>query len=97
MSGEVGKGHTLAKRVYEKFDTEKEAKNLKRNDYTVWAIWKSGIPIRTINALINKKVTFDIKEALNWLDDAQNILKPKNNFSYRLEEIKGLRKRLAKN
>lgn len=97
MSGEIGKGHTMARDIYEKFDTEKDALFLKQTDYSVWAIWKSGIPIRTINALIDKKVIFDKKEMLAWIADAQKILKPEHNFDYRLAEIKELKVKLRQN
>jgi tetratricopeptide (TPR) repeat protein len=96
MSGETGRGHTLAVETFAIFDTDEDAIFLKKNDYVTWAIWKSGIPIRTINALLDRKVTFDKKEALSWLSQTENIfISPKNNqlwadFQYRKDEMRTL-------
>ena len=96
MSGQVERGYKMALNVYAKFDKEKEAKALKKDNYTTWAIWRTGIPLRTINALIDKKFTFDKKGALEWLSQSESILNPAESmklwtdFKYRKDEIKYL-------
>lgn len=100
MLGQTGKGHTLARTVYDKFDSTAEAKNLKQQDLTTWLIWKSGIPIRTINALMDKKIVFNTKEAYEWLNDVEEMLKSVKNkklwadLKYRMGELNSVKKRL---
>ena len=100
LAGQTTKGHLMAENVYRKFDTDKEAINLKKSDLTTWLIWRSGIPIRTINALIDKSVIFDIKEAQKWLEDAEKLLVSAKDMplwadlKYRLTELKTVRERL---
>ena len=95
MSGQVKRGYDLARNVYEKFDKEKEALQLKNNDYAVWVIWKTGIPIRTVSALIERKQTFNKPEVVNWLLEAEEDLNLGNgklwaDLKYRKAEIKNL-------
>lgn len=100
MSGETGKGHTKAMETYNMFDKEKDAILLKKNDFATWAIWKSGIPIRTINALMDNKVGFDKKVVELWLNKTEEILRSsknetfKNTFKYRLDEIASVKRRM---
>lgn len=94
MSGQYGKGHTLAEDTYKKFDTDKNALFLKKSDYLTWAIWKTGVPIRTIGALLDRKVIFDKDIAYDWLSGAEKNLIPKEKFDYRIDEIKAVKQRL---
>ena len=87
------------KKIYEKFDKTPEGNRLKKKDYVTWAIWKSGIPIRTIKALLDQKREFDKKLMLDWLNEAKKDLNPKNkklwsDFSYRRNEIGSAKKKL---
>lgn len=66
-----------------KFGNAKIGKDLKRKDYKTWAIWKSGIVIRTASVL-NKP------EAIDLITEIKNDLKPKKDFGYRIEELKEL-------
>lgn len=99
-SGNLNKGLTAARRIYKKYDLNPEARFLRRKDYYTWAVWKSGIPIRTINSLMDKKALLDRKKMLDWLDEAENLLvKPKGariwgDFGIRRGEIEAIKKRL---
>ena len=96
MSGEIKAGLLGAKKLFKKFNTNSKALTLKKKDYLTWAIWRSGIPIRTINALIDKKQLFNNKEMLKWLAEAEKDL-AKGDFSYRKAEIKTLKQKLQEN
>lgn len=90
MDGQTDSGYKLAKSTYKKFFDSKEGKELKKKDYSAWAIWMSGLVIRTINALIAKSVNFNSKEIEDWIKNTEKYLDNKNLFSYRKEEIKKL-------
>lgn len=90
MSGNYTKGYKLARNIYNKFLNTSEGKNLKTKDYNTWAIWMSGITIRTVSALIEKKISFNLKEIENWVNDTERYLDKKDTFSYRKTEIKEL-------
>ncbi|EKE05734.1 MAG: hypothetical protein ACD_19C00182G0062 [uncultured bacterium] len=90
MSGQTTIGYKLAKSVYKKFLDSKEGKELQKNDYNAWAIWMSGIAIRTVNALIDIKVNFNKQEIESWIKDTEKYLMKNDSFSYRKMEIKEL-------
>ena len=90
MSGEYSKGLKLSKIVYNKFLKSPEGEKLKQDDYNTWAIWMSGVTIRTVNALIEKKINFNLQEIEMWIKDTEKYLNQKGNFSYRKSEIKEL-------
>ncbi len=91
MSGEYSNGYKLARRLYNKFINSDQGKILKKNDCTTWTIWMSGITIRTVAALIEKKVSFNLKDIENWIKDTEKYLvNKKNEFSYRKAEVKEL-------
>jgi hypothetical protein len=96
MSGRTDLGYKMARKTFENFDSTVSGKDLKKKDYQTWAIWRSGIAIRTINALILKGLNFNKKEMSDWLKTVENQLKGKN-FSYRNAEIKSLKEKLQKN
>jgi tetratricopeptide (TPR) repeat protein len=95
MSGSTSRGYELAWKTFNNFDTDRDAIFLKENDYVTWAIWKSGIPVRTINAFLDKKVTFDRKDAVKWLLQVEALLRGDRNFKYRKNEVILLRKKLS--
>lgn len=97
MSGDYDKGYKLAKSTYRKFFDSKQGGDLKSKDYQTWGIWVSGITIRTISAFVDKKLTFNKKEFITWLLETEKLLRPSKNFSYRLEEIELLKKKLLPN
>lgn len=100
LSGQVKTGVWLAKKTFKKYDTNLEAKRLKKKDYFTWAVWKSGIPIRVLAALEDKKVLYDKTEMLGWLNQAEALLiKPRGvkvwgDFDIRRDEIVALKRRL---
>jgi len=97
MSGKADLGYKLALKTYDKFETDENAIKLRKNDYFTWAVWKSGIVIRTITALLDIKSTIGKIDLKDWLDDAEKTLVPKRSFSYRLSEVKMLKKMLLPN
>jgi len=105
MSGDTRKGMLLAKEAYGDLDSGRDGKYLKNKDYFTWAVWLSGIPIRTINALIDKSQTFDRRQMLSWLSRAEQALViPKGvktwgdkSFQFRKDEIAALRRRIKAN
>ena len=101
MSGNINEGFKLAEKTYRDFDLTKEGKFLKTKDYTTWVIWKTGIPVRTINAFIQKKITFDRKRMVKWLEFAGVDLYPDkkvkvwSDFSFRRAEIEAVNNKLG--
>lgn len=94
MSGQYNKGLELSKSIYNKFLKSPEGKKLKQVDYNTWAIWMSGVTIRTVNALIEKKVNFNLQEIEMWIKDTEKYLNKEDVFSYRKDELNNLKKRI---
>jgi tetratricopeptide (TPR) repeat protein len=100
LSGRAKEGLTLARKVFNKYDLDSEAKNLKKKDYYTWAVWKSGIPIRVAAALEDKRIVFDKKEMTVWLNEAESFLSPPRgakiwgDFGIRRDEISALKRKL---
>lgn len=105
MSGKTKEGVLLAKETFGQLNEDSDGKYLKKKDYFTWAVWLSGIPIRTIGALIDKNITFNRGEMLAWLSEAEKVLvipKAQNtwgdkNFQFRKDEIVALRRKLRLN
>lgn len=98
MAGQFDKGYKLARSVYNKFLSSSEGKELKKKSYQTWIIWLSGLVIRTINALYDKKVNFDKKEINRWISLIEKELNSKKaEFSYRKQELNDLKARLTGN
>lgn len=93
MAGRTRRGLTIVRRLFKEFDTNKIGRYLKKNDYQTWAIWRSGLVIRTVEAFIDKKVDFDKKEIKNWLWEIEKDLS-KGDFSYRKKELEDLKLKL---
>lgn len=74
MLGKQEEGLKLAKDVYAKYDETEQGKYLKVNNYYTWAVWKSGVPIFAIQALLASRKEFDKNMAIEWLKDADNFL-----------------------
>ena len=94
--GKTEEGINLVHQTLKDFDQSVEGKRLKENDYYAWAVWKSGIEIRTAEHLAkdkNGEYDFLVKE---FLTDAENILKmPDGNtevFRLRLDELQEAKK-----
>ena len=100
MSGDSEKGLKKAKIVYRKYETIKQGRQLKKKDYTTWAIWRTGCVIFVVRGVIEGKLKIDKKEILNWLTEAEKLLSPSKkvklwaDFQYRKDEIGALKKKL---
>jgi tetratricopeptide (TPR) repeat protein len=101
-TGRVKTGWEMSKKIYKKFDSG-EAAELKNKDYSTWAIWKSGIPIRIGQAMRNNKLLInliDLREYKTWLDEAEKLLYPPPevkvwvDFNYRKNEIEAIRREM---
>jgi tetratricopeptide (TPR) repeat protein len=105
MSGDAKRGMELARRTYRDLASGPDGRYLKRKDYFTWAVWLSGIPIRTTSALIDKRQTFDNQGMLFWLSQAEKVLViPEGartwgdkNFQFRKDEIAAIRRRIKAN
>ena len=71
MNGQTDAGYKLAKSTYKKFFDSEVGMKLEKNDYSTWAIWMSGVTIRTVNALIAKKVSFNKQEIEKWIKNTE--------------------------
>ncbi len=101
-TGKIKTGWEKSKRIYKRFDTA-EAADLKQKDYSTWAIWKSGVPIRIGQAMRNNKLLIDLidlNEYKKWLDEAEKLLYPPPevkvwvDFQFRKNEIAAIRREL---
>jgi len=97
----IDKGIELAEQTIKDFDESEEGKWLKDNNYYTWAVWKSGIEIRTAEHIFRKKVSQHIGLAEAFLEDAENILKMPDgtteSFRLRLDELDTTRDLMNKN
>lgn len=88
MSGKANLGFKLAQKALKDVDSIKK-------DYYTWAVWKSGIVIRTVVALLTKKAKFDQKLINKWVSEIEKDLSKKGfDFGYRLAELEKLKKKL---
>jgi hypothetical protein len=93
-NGQVQKGYDLAMATYNKFDSDKMALSLKDDDFYTWAVWKSGVALRSTAALLEIKSTEQKADLKDWLNDVENILVPQKDFSYRFDQLKALKAKL---
>lgn len=99
LSGQIKKGWEASKKIYEKFDVN-EGAELKEKDYSTWAIWKSGVPIRIGLTMRTKKFQIDLNEYKKWLEKAEKLLYPPPevkvwvDFGFRKNEIEAIRREL---
>ena len=89
--GRIDKGIGLAEQTLRDFDESEEGLWLKDNNYYTWAVWKSGIEMRTAENILRKKDAQHIGLAKVFLADSENILKMPDgsteNFRLRLDEL----------
>jgi hypothetical protein len=92
---EESEGMYLAQRVLKDFDETAEGKWLKQNDYYTWAVWKSGVEMRTAEHILKSKSEKYANLAGNFLKDAESILKMPNGnteiFELRLMELNNIK------
>ena len=97
-AGDIKKGYNYSKKVYKKYLETNTGSKLYKKDYFTWAVWRSGVVIRTIDTLVNKKVNFNDIEIKNWLHEVEKELNVKGyDFSYRKKELSDLKARLKFN
>uniref|UniRef100_A0A7C4XH40 Tetratricopeptide repeat protein n=1 Tax=candidate division WWE3 bacterium TaxID=2053526 RepID=A0A7C4XH40_UNCKA len=93
--GEIESGLELAKNVYTMFDESDVGKKLKEEDYYVWAVWKTGIPCRVLQALQDINSPYDKQMFEEWLTKSLQDLQGKggkttwgdSRFQFRVDEI----------
>jgi tetratricopeptide (TPR) repeat protein len=105
MSGDIKGGVELAEQTFDRFNNSEEGLDRKEADYYTWAVWASGIPIRTVSALLlTKALPADKKMwAEEWLRKAEAMMAfpdgsdtwGDKNFEYRKNELKKVREGLA--
>jgi len=90
--GKEDRGLNLMDQVLADYDQSVEGQWLKSHDYYTWAVWKSGVEIRTAKHLIEHSDSTQAKELIN---DAETILKmPDGNteiFGLRIGELNHLK------
>jgi hypothetical protein len=88
-------GFDLAVKTLEDFDKSEEGIWLKENDYYTWAVWKSGVEIRTAQHFANKKYNKHSQIIKDWVIDADLILRmpngDKEQFRIRRDELENLK------
>ena len=88
-------GLDLATQTLKDFDTSPEGLWLKENDYYTWAVWKSGIEIRTAQHYCQKNDTQKLEIMRDWIVDAESILQTpdgdKEPFEIRLDELNNVK------
>lgn len=91
-----GEGVNLTKQTLKDFDESPEGKWLKENNYYTWAVWKSGIEIRTAEYFGKSKNILYQPLAKEFLEDTRKILRmPDGNteiFRLRLDELHAVSK-----
>lgn len=100
QNGDTDNGIKLATETFDDFNNSEKGKTLKEKDYFTWAVWRSGIIPRVIEALIDTKSNFDKELITKYLDESEKILKnPEGKitwgdsaFQLRLDEISKARK-----
>lgn len=100
MSGKPKEGLIRARRTLVKYVSDREAKLLKTKDYYTWAVWKSGVAIRVVGALLARNYVLDRKEVGSWIAETEkDIMPPKSikiwgDFSARRAELAALKRKL---
>lgn len=93
-------GLDLATQTLKDFDTSPEGLWLKENDYYTWAVWKSGIEIRTAKHYLQKNDTRIFETMRGWIVDSDSILQtPEGNkkpFEIRIAELDQVKELISK-
>jgi len=85
----------VAQQTLSSFDKSPEGEWLKNQDYYTWAVWKSGIEIRNSGALLGtKRESLYRENIISWLDNADAILTPNYDFSFRRQELSEVQSKL---
>lgn len=98
--GKTEEGIGLAQQTLNDFDRSDDGKWLKENNYYAWAVWKSGIEIRTAEHVAKTKDSEHADLAKTFLSDAENILRMPDgtteSFRLRLDELSSTKEQLVK-
>ena len=101
-SGKVKEGTDKSRKLYEAFEISPEGKKLREMDYATWAIWRTGIVYRTVNALLDAQSSaLRMDEMKMWVMDSEKLLYPPPDvkvwvdFSYRKTEFENTKMRLG--
>jgi hypothetical protein len=96
MHGKIAEGMGLGRRTYAEFDQSEDAKVLRKEDYSTWAVWKSGAAVQVAQGLLTTNTINPFKEGIiDWLIDAKVVVEdPRNRFRIRIDEIESLIKRI---
>jgi tetratricopeptide (TPR) repeat protein len=100
----IDEGIELAEKTFNQFLNDGDAVELKKNDFTTWVIWATGVFPRLLDALTKTNADFDKDLVQKYLSKSQDLLKnPENKptwgkdlFKYRLDEIKKAKTLLEK-
>lgn len=99
--GKIEEGLGLAQQTLKDFDDSDEGKWLKENNYYAWAVWKSGIEIRTAGYIAKTRDSGHADLAKDFLNDSESILKMPDgtteNFRLRLDELNTTKDLIGKN
>lgn len=92
----VGQGFEMAVKTIDEFDDSEEGKWIKEVDYYKWAVWKSGIQIRTAQYIKIFHIKNKQEFAQQLLQDARKILVMPNGstkeFAQRIAELNQVNK-----
>jgi len=98
--GKTEDGLGLAQKTLKDFDDSDEGRWLKENNYYTWAVWKSGIEIRTAEHIAKTKKSDYWDLANSYLEDAKNILVMPDGteeiFNLRLDELRSTKNLVSK-
>jgi len=96
MQGKIAEGMGLGRRTYAEFDQSEDAKVLRKEDYSTWAVWKSGAAVHVAQGLLATNTINPFKEGIiDWLIDAKEVVAdPRNRYRIRVDEIESLIKRI---
>ncbi len=99
--GKTEEGLGLAQQTLKDFDDSDEGKWLKENNYYTWAVWKSGIEIRTADNIAKNKDSERADLAKSFLANAEDILRMPDGttetFRLRLDELDSTGNLIRKN
>ena len=99
--GKTEEGLDLAQKTLKDFDGSDEGKWLKETNYYAWAVWKSGIEIRTAEHIAKTKDSEHADLAKAFLVDSENVLVMPDgtteSFRLRLDELNTTRDLMSKN
>jgi hypothetical protein len=96
--GRLTDGVSMAEATLKKFDETPEGKLLKENNYYTWAVWKSGIEIRTAEHILDTERDLYWGKNAELIEDAERILHMPDGtteaFRLRLDELNSVKAKM---